>query len=116
MAGSGRNYMTNWHEIRNKEFKTRPLIYQNGLVFKWSNNSHSWEYKHYRLIEQESIYIQKIDSSFNPPGSEASRRQQIYLKEKIHIPPYMVSKNLSVCQLLCVPPQKIVKWAYLDLI
>ena len=32
MAVSGRNYLTNWLEIRNKGLKNRPLIYQNGLI------------------------------------------------------------------------------------
>ena len=32
-----------------------------------------------------------------PPASEASREVANLLKENIHIPPYMVSKNLSVC-------------------
>ena len=36
-------------------------------------------------------------TSSNTPASEASTEVAIYLKEKIHIPLYIVSKNLSVC-------------------
>ena len=56
----------------------------------------------------------------NPPASKARREVANLTERKIHIPPYVVSKNLSVClsvrPLQCVPPQNMVKLVYLDLI
>ena len=40
-------------------------------------------------------------SSFYPPASKASREVANLTERKIHIPPYMVSKNLSVCLSVC---------------
>ena len=43
----------------------------------------------------------KIDSSFNPPASEASREVANLTERKIHIPPFLVSKSVSVFLSVC---------------
>ena len=68
---------------------------------------------------QETNYIQKIDSSFIPPGSEASREvANLTERKNPHTLVYGVKEFvcLSVCLLQCVPPQKMVKLVSSDLI
>ena len=68
---------------------------------------------------QETNYIQKIYSSFNPPASEAiGEVANLTVRKNPHTPVYGVKEIvcLSACPLQCVPPQKMVKWVYLDLI
>ena len=48
----------------------------------------------YRFFMEKDFF----DQAFNyPPASEASREVANFIERKIHIPPYMVSKYLSVC-------------------
>ena len=73
MSGSWRNFLTNWLEIRNKGLKNRPFNYQNSLVFNGKTKSltgiQTLQVDRTRKL-QETNYIQKISSAFNPPASK----------------------------------------------
>ena len=75
-------------------------------------NQASKQSKHFDSMTWKTNWMLIWSTANNPPASKANREVANLTERKNHVPPYMVSKNLSVCLSLCVKlwPQLSQHW------